>query len=518
MRRVLEVWGPAFIAALLTGPVCDRCDAQPATFDFDDGTTQGWTLQGAFDEDGDGPFSSSFALGWHDRVEYPSPPGNDASGDQEGALMLGTLGGHGITNPGATWWIMQFHSPDLSGSAAWQNAQGYTAKIAECMGAMTEMRANLFVKVYDNAQSRVRYFYNGEAQILVHDIYGDANADWNEFQIDWSEMSGFPEDRVIQEIHLNIFGLMNGAYQGGVYLDEVASIPGPTLTPAAPSNLQLHLLPGQVHVTWQDNADNEDGFLVEYVQLPAIFPIRWQKLATLGPNATSYQMDDPEINKTYEFRVSAFNEHGSSSPCDPESIQVLLVLDWLEVDSPVGGEIWQVGTVHAITWRAGMFAPARVTIDYSLDGGSHWVSPAIAASISNTGSYAWTIPDTVSDTCILRVRDAIDGLPYDLSDSVFAIERPGTATKFLRGDPNESGRADIADAVYTLDYLFDSKPLGCADSADVNDDGQLDLADPIFLLTYLFAHGPSPAAPFESCGTDPTLDALPRCPSFGPCP
>ena len=32
-------------------------------FNFNDGTKQGWTLKGAFDENGSGPFASNFKIG-----------------------------------------------------------------------------------------------------------------------------------------------------------------------------------------------------------------------------------------------------------------------------------------------------------------------------------------------------------------------------------------------------------------------------------------------------------------------
>ncbi len=58
-------------------------------FDFNDGTVQGWTLDGAFDETGTA-YPSSFFDGWQDAVNYPGPPGLDPMGDQRGTLRLAT--------------------------------------------------------------------------------------------------------------------------------------------------------------------------------------------------------------------------------------------------------------------------------------------------------------------------------------------------------------------------------------------------------------------------------------------
>ncbi len=396
---------------------------QGGTFDFNDGTDQGWTLQGAYDENGSGPFSSSFVFGWKDPVNYPNPPGGDPMGDNNGSIQMFTLGGHGITNPGAIYWIMQFHSPDLTASSTWQSATGYTVEIAECMGTMTTMYTNLYVKVYDNDQAKDRYFYSGTAQPLQHDVYGDGSADWNQMSFDWSGASGFPTNYIVKEVFVNIWGRMNGAFEGGVYLDEVVPTTGqPPQTPAPPSNLQAFLLNDQIHITWQDNSDNETGFALEVKESPGIFPIQWRNLDTLAANTTSYQMDNPIPNHTYNFKVLAFNDEGSSAYSNIDTLNFGYSLIWIVIGAPNGGEIWSTGSIQQITWNTGTInPPSHVTIEYSTDGGSNWISPTVATNIPNTGSYSWTIPNTPSTNCIVKVKDAADGSPYDLSNHPFTI-------------------------------------------------------------------------------------------------
>ena len=47
---------------------------------------------------------------------------------------------------------------------------------------------------------------------------------------------------------------------------------------------------------------------------------------------------------------------------------------------------------------------------------------------------------------------------------------------------------------------------GSVVAADVNDDGRANLADAITALTWLFLDGPEPASPFPDCGEDPEPD------------
>ncbi|MBN1541045.1 hypothetical protein JW992_02790, partial [candidate division KSB1 bacterium] len=218
------------------------------------------------------------------------------------------------------------------------------------------------------------------------------------------------------------WGRMNGAVEGGVYFDQVAPIGAQVQTPAAPANLRAMLLPRQIHVTWEDRSTDETGFRLEVKDTPAMPPIEWRVLADLPANTQSFQMNNPLYQHTYQFRVAAYNEQGDSPYSNPDTVFVAYVLDWLEIDTPNGGENWPVNSLQQITWRTSSFRPpTEVTIDYSIDGGSHWIVPAIASGVPNSGRFDWVIPHTPSATCLVRVRADANGLPYDLSNSVFSI-------------------------------------------------------------------------------------------------
>ena len=81
---------------------------------------------------------------------------------------------------------------------------------------------------------------------------------------------------------------------------------------------------------------------------------------------------------------------------------------------------------------------------------------------------------------------------------------------FLRGDANNDGVVQtIPDAIALLSSLFSGTgPIACNKAGDINDDGAVNLADPIYLLDWGFTSGPLPPAPFPSCGTESTPDAL----------
>ena len=95
----------------------------------------------------------------------------------------------------------------------------------------------------------------------------------------------------------------------------------------------------------------------------------------------------------------------------------ITVEDNITVTSPNGGENWQVGSSHDITWTS-LGTSGNVRIEYSTDNGTNWTD--ISAGTTDDGTYPWIIPDEPSVNCLVRISDT-DGDPTDVSDAVFTI-------------------------------------------------------------------------------------------------
>jgi subtilisin family serine protease len=91
--------------------------------------------------------------------------------------------------------------------------------------------------------------------------------------------------------------------------------------------------------------------------------------------------------------------------------------------SPNGGESWNVGDVHNITWTAtDNVGVTSVDLDYSLHGaGGPWL--VVAHGLANSGSYPWTVPVPVTDSAVVRVGgvDAGGNSASAASASLFQI-------------------------------------------------------------------------------------------------
>lgn len=94
----------------------------------------------------------------------------------------------------------------------------------------------------------------------------------------------------------------------------------------------------------------------------------------------------------------------------------------VELLSPNGGEEWLVGSLHEICWADS--DDVGVTADslyYSIDGGAAWIP--IAYQVGDPESYSWTIPNTPSADCRVKVVvfDWGDNQASDESDQSFSI-------------------------------------------------------------------------------------------------
>ncbi|MDD3558881.1 MAG: T9SS type A sorting domain-containing protein [Melioribacteraceae bacterium] len=97
-----------------------------------------------------------------------------------------------------------------------------------------------------------------------------------------------------------------------------------------------------------------------------------------------------------------------------------VVIDpFVTITSPNGGEQWKVGEIYDITWEG--YGLTSVQLEYSVNAGTDWNDITVIEDAS-VGTYAWTVPNNVSDECLIQIYD-ISGM-FDVSDNVFSIIPP----------------------------------------------------------------------------------------------
>ncbi len=113
---------------------------------------------------------------------------------------------------------------------------------------------------------------------------------------------------------------------------------------------------------------------------------------------------------------------------------------------------------------------------------------------ASSGTTFWKVPTDLpaSSEFQWRVR-ASDG---EAASDWTTLARFTTVAASECGDQDASGRVDISDALYLLNYVFSNGPEPTG-AGDVNCDEITDVSDAVFLIEYLYANGSVPCA---KCG------------------
>lgn len=118
----------------------------------------------------------------------------------------------------------------------------------------------------------------------------------------------------------------------------------------------------------------------------------------------------------YKIRISDIS---TSAITDDSDAAFTITAPSITVVAPNGGEEWEVGSSHTISWTAAT-SVTNVKIDlYRNDT----LVITIAASVANNGNYSWAIPSTlaVGSDYSIKVSDTSDATRSDDSSTTFKL-------------------------------------------------------------------------------------------------
>lgn len=137
-----------------------------------------------------------------------------------------------------------------------------------------------------------------------------------------------------------------------------------------------------------------------------------------------------------------------------EAVLAVMVTDTIPpqvtVTAPNGGEVMTVGQTYTITWTAtDDVGVSSISIYYSYDGGTNYY--LVDELAGNPGSYNWTVPNTPSAQCLVKVYayDAVGNEGSDVSDAFFTIQQDTEPPVVLMIQPN-GGEVLTVGSVYTI--------------------------------------------------------------------
>jgi hypothetical protein len=139
----------------------------------------------------------------------------------------------------------------------------------------------------------------------------------------------------------------------------------------------------------------------------------WDEIIAATPDYGSYAWMVTH-NPTYHCLVRVSRSGGKFFDISDDMFSISS--SFISITSPSGGEEWKAEDIYNIKWYS-LGTSGNVKIEHSIDNGLSWNK---IATVPDTGSYAWTVPNTVSDSCLISISDT-DGAPSDISNSVFKI-------------------------------------------------------------------------------------------------
>jgi len=145
------------------------------------------------------------------------------------------------------------------------------------------------------------------------------------------------------------------------------------------------------------------------------------------------------------------------------------------VKVPKGGEIWEAGSNQTIIWKAtdnGPDSALIINIYYKYDGGS-WNQ--IASSETNDGEYLWTVNNTISDMCLVKVTATDDNgnVGSDTSNIFSIVAALQTTLTVELSAPDEVTEGDTYIVTAIVENTGDVNATNVTASINITGDGML---------------------------------------------
>jgi hypothetical protein len=241
--------------------------------------------------------------------------------------------------------------------------------------------------------------------------------------------------------------------------------------PAAPSNVTASPVSNTVvEVSWQDNSNNEDGFVIEREVVGALAspgnrdgdgPLA-VKAGDVGPNATSFQDTDLTPGTSYQYSVTACNDNGCSESAGgsgedsgAETYETAVIVT---TELPAG----QVGVAYSQDLE---ISETESTVAWTLEEG------ALPDGLSLLGGGTISGTPTAAGTFDFTVQARADGQTPTQELSIVVTSAPAVTTTSLPNaitgvDYEEVLEASGGDGTYAWEIIGGALPAGLELAAD----------------------------------------------------
>ncbi len=181
-----------------------------------------------------------------------------------------------------------------------------------------------------------------------------------------------------------------------------------------------------------------------------------------------------QLNSNYLLKISAQDSYSKKSTeyyhsflVSPNSELVLI--------SPNGSENWEAGSNHNILWTNSY--SSKIKIEYTTNNETNWLS-IISSIPASDSSFSWTVPNTPSTQCRVRISNENDPNIFDASDDIFTIYSAGSCP-YTDNYPYKNSDYNLAD-----NWLFYYRECTSYVAYKINKDAGT-LSPPYFFTNYM---------------------------------
>ncbi len=191
-----------------------------------------------------------------------------------------------------------------------------------------------------------------------------------------------------------------------------------TITVTAPNAGTRWRMASIQTVAWADSLDDPDSTVVYFRPDTGS---AWERQGSA--TGSSYQwFVSRQASEQAQVQVRSHRlgqlETGTS---DPFTVYDTAPPTQPAITSPAGGEYWEVGSIHDVTWAGGTDGMDSTVVLYSTDNGSNWTRQGMARS---PGTFSWTIQGPVSSQARIGVQCWCLGVQVEAVSNQFAVTGP----------------------------------------------------------------------------------------------
>ena len=228
---------------------------------------------------------------------------------------------------------------------------------------------------------------------------------------------------------------------------SITSAETPTITVTAP-NGDENWQRGTTHtISW--SSTGSVGYVTIELYKGGIFD---STIVSSTSNDGSYSWSIPSSQTAgtdYKIKITSTSDTTIYDYSDNDFSITSAETPTITVTSPNGGESWQQGTTHTITWGSSGEVGSYVSIKLYKGGG---YDSAITSSTYNDGGYSWGIPSdqTAGTDYKIKITSTSDSNIYDYSDSYFSITSVAAETGSISGTVKDENGGPISGATVTV--------------------------------------------------------------------